>query len=181
MKYKNQIKLPRPNGRGIFSPRSVGSKIPPKRNILRSRPRANALGVSRRGIKIIFNKTKKVSCPAFAGETVHLNSKGLSHIFYKGSDKKFTRSHKEARVRVLLIPQAIEVLKKATYFQEERSYTVNNKKTRFWAFEVVTDNHRIKVIVRQIGQGQKHFWSVIPAWRRVRGKIVNAKGDLSKL
>jgi len=34
--------------------------------------------------------------------------------------------------------------------------------------------------IRQIGDGKKHFWSVIPAWRRVRGKIVNAKGNLGK-
>ena len=25
-----------------------------------------------------------------------------------------------------------------------------------------------KVIVRQVGHGQKHFWSVIPAWRKDR-------------
>ena len=46
----NPMKLPRPDGRDIFSPRFVGSGIPPKRIRLRSDLRANALGVSRRGI-----------------------------------------------------------------------------------------------------------------------------------
>jgi len=45
-----KMKLPRPYGRGIFSPHFVGSGIPPKRKTLRFDPRANALGVSRRGI-----------------------------------------------------------------------------------------------------------------------------------
>ncbi|TSC89005.1 MAG: hypothetical protein G01um10145_714 [Microgenomates group bacterium Gr01-1014_5] len=37
------MKLPRPDGRGIFSPRFVGSGIPPKRIRLRSDLRANTL------------------------------------------------------------------------------------------------------------------------------------------
>ena len=48
----DQMKLPRPYGRGIFSPRFVGSGIPPKRKTLRSHPRAYARGISRRGIKV---------------------------------------------------------------------------------------------------------------------------------
>ena len=39
---------------------------------------------------------------------------------------------------------------------------------------------RIKVIVRQVGNGVKHFWSVIPGWRKIRGAVRNARGDLSR-
>ena len=39
---------------------------------------------------------------------------------------------------------------------------------------------RIKVIVRQVGNGAKHFWSVIPGWRKIRGAVSNARGDLSR-
>jgi ribosomal protein L4 len=48
---KKLMKLPRANAQGIFSPRFVGSGIPPKRKTLRSDSQADTLGVSRRGIK----------------------------------------------------------------------------------------------------------------------------------
>ena len=51
---------------------------------------------------------------------------------------------------------------------------------QLWALEAVIDERRIKVIVRQKGDGKKCFWSVIPAWRKFDGRTVNAKSDLSK-
>gem|GEM_PF-3614112 len=43
-------------------------------------------------------------------------------------------------------------------------------------------NTRVKVIIRQIGNGQKHFWSVIPAWQKCHYRetkfISNAYGNL---
>ena len=132
-------------------------------------------------IKQIFDQNREISCPAFPGEAVVLNSKGLHHIFYKGGVKKFARSEKESAVRASLVPRAIKVLKFQCFVQEESLLDLGNKKIKFWAFEAVVDNRRIKVIVRQINDGKKHFWSVIPAWRRIRGKVVNSKSDLNSL
>ena len=54
------MKLPRPNGRGIFSLCYVGSKIPPKQKGFRIHSRAYALGFLRREIKTMSNvETKK--------------------------------------------------------------------------------------------------------------------------
>jgi len=129
-----------------------------------------------------FQQNKKVPCPALNGEIVVFNSRGLSHLFYKGSRKVSKRPSKETKVRILLLPRALKVIQKATFYQEASSYTDKNKKIYYYyAFEAVVDEKRIKVIVRQIGKGNKHFWSVIPAWRRARGKIINAKSDLSKI
>ena len=47
-----KMKLQRAYAHGIFSPRFVGSKIPPKRNTLRLHPQAYAHGFSRRGINV---------------------------------------------------------------------------------------------------------------------------------
>lgn len=83
-------------------------------------------------------------------------------------------------MRVNLLPHALEMLKRMPLPQEESSLTDKRGKVcRYWAFEAVVNNRRIKVIIRQIGNGKKHFWSVIPAWRRVRGEVVNAKGNLA--
>ena len=55
---------------------------------------------------------------------------------------------------------------------------------KYWGLVAIIANFRVKVIVRQIGNGQKHFWSVIPAWstnqyRDIR-LISMAKGDLAQ-
>lgn len=127
-----------------------------------------------------FAKNKFVRCPAFPKEKVTFNSKGLSHLFYKGSQKVFARPHQESEARVSLLPRALKILSLMPLSQEENVFEVHGKKVKYWAFEGVVDGRRIKVVVRQIGNGTKHFWSVIPAWRRARGVVVNARGNLSK-
>lgn len=126
-----------------------------------------------------FKTHKSVNCPAFPGEKVHFNSKGLSHLFYKGSAKTSSRPEQESSVRVNLLPHALKLLNKMPFPQEESVLTdFKGRICKYYAFEAVIDNHRIKVIVRQVGNGQKHFWSVIPAWRKIRNTTVNAKGPL---
>jgi len=130
--------------------------------------------------KEIFTQEKAINCPAFQNESIVLNSKGLSHLFYKGSGKNRTRVKSQIEIRVKLLPGAIKLLKIMPVYQEEAEYTFKEKKYRFWAFEGVIDGRRIKTIVRQKGNGKKHFWSVIPAWRK-SGRIVrNVKSDLRK-
>ncbi len=128
-----------------------------------------------------FKEHKTVSCPAFSDEEITFNSKALSHLFYKGASKKSSRPIKEIEARVKLLPSALKVLSVMPLAQEEN--TLVNREGKiciYWAFEAVIDKRRIKVIVRQVGRGKKHFWSVIPAWRKIRGTIVNAKGNLAE-
>ncbi len=53
----------------------------------------------------------------------------------------------------------------------------------YWGFVSIIKGHRIKVIVRQIGNGRKHFYSVIPAWAITYYRYIkilsNSKGNLS--
>lgn len=126
----------------------------------------------------IFEKNKKISCPAFPKDKVIFNSKGLHHLFYDGTMR--ARPEKEIETRVLLLPRALKVLKIMPLWQEERLIHREKKIIHFWALEGVVDKKRIKVIIRQKGNGKKCFWSVIPAWRKIDGKTVNAKSDLSK-
>lgn len=135
----------------------------------------------RKKAKKFFLKNKFVKCPAFPKDKVVFNSKGLSHLFYKGSQKIFTRGNDETKVRVSLLPRALEVLKVMPLAQEESVLEIHGKKIKYWSFEAVVDDRRVKVIVRQIGNGKKHFWSVIPAWRRIRGEVINARNPKSLL
>lgn len=127
-------------------------------------------------IKTIFDQNKEISCPVFPNEKVILNAKGINHLIYKGNRSR--RETERILTNIRLLPSAIKVLKYATFLQEESDYIKDDIKYFFWTFEAVVDSRRIKVIVRQIGKGKKHFWSVIPAWRKDRYGILNAKRRL---
>ncbi len=116
---------------------------------------------------------------AFPEEVIIFNAKGLNHIFYKSTRSR--RKSSEISIRIKLLPRAIKLLNLMPLPQEESEYKKDGKMYNFWAFEGVIDNKRIKVIVRQIGNGKKHFWSVIPYWRKTKFGNTNSRGDLSKL
>lgn len=124
-------------------------------------------------IKKIFDETKAVDCPAFPHEKIIFNAKGINHLIYKGNRSRREQSRIQTNIR--LLPNVITVLKVMPLPQEETSYQRGNVLYKFWTFEAVVENRRIKVIVRQVGRGRKHFWSVIPAWRKDRFGILNAK------
>ncbi|KKP46437.1 MAG: hypothetical protein UR39_C0016G0008 [Candidatus Woesebacteria bacterium GW2011_GWA1_33_30] len=128
--------------------------------------------------KDFFKKNKYVYSPTFRKEKIFLNSKGINHLFYKGS--RSGRNLKEVQTRIKLLPRAITLLKLMPIAQEEDFYIQDKVKYKFWAFEGVVKGKKIKVIVRQIGNGNKHFWSVIPSWRKNRFGIVNSRKKLSK-
>ena len=131
-----------------------------------------------------YVKIKPVNCPAFIKEKIVFNAKGFNHIFYKGA--RSDRGYKDIQTRVRLLGRAVVLLKKSRVVQEESSYKTEYrgkvKELKFWAFEGIIEDRRIKVIVRQVGRGKKHFWSVIPAWRSVRfgNKVKNYRNNPAK-
>ena len=124
-------------------------------------------------IKKIFDKTEKVKCPAFDNEEINFNAKGINHLLFKGDRSQ--RDSKRIETHIRLLPSAIYLLQNATFWQEESTYEKGERIYKYWAFEAVVKDRRIKVIVRQVGNSKKHFWSVIPAWRRDKFGILNAK------
>ena len=129
-----------------------------------------------------YAKIGEISCSAFPNETIIYNAKGLNHIFYKRA--RSGRSKINAATKVRLLDRAVELLERSTVFQEEDSYSgiyrKKRRKHKFWAFEGVIRNRRIKVIIRQIGRGKKHFWSVIPAWRKSKFGVRNIRSNIKK-
>ena len=55
---------------------------------------------------------------------------------------------------------------------------------KYWGIVAIIKDFRIKVIIRQIGDGQKQFWSVIPGWtinQYKEIKLINkSKGNLEE-
>ena len=120
-----------------------------------------------------YKKVGKTFCPAFK-EFVYFNAEGFNHLVYKGD-----RTERSKEIQVLkfnLLGNARKLVEMATTFQEYdeeiREVVVKKFKRKeresrvfkYWGLIAIMGTWKIKVIIRQIGNGQKHFWSVIPNW-----------------
>ena len=126
----------------------------------------------------IYKQIGRVHCPYF-GEDVAFNSKGLKHIKFKSQGK--ARERKDQYMRLKNIYLAPEVLGKSATLQEFNVKKVfvkvktNTreervlKSVRFYGFtSILKDGNvskRLKIIVREVEGGRKHFWSIVPFWQ----------------
>lgn len=141
-----------------------------------------------------YQNIKRIRCPVLNKEFVHFTAEGFNHLIYKRARKE--RNKNEQINKFKLLSKAKNIIEISTTYQEyDESITQVRKKRRkkivqesaivkYWGFIAIMQGYRIKVIVRQIGRGQKHFWSVIPAWSTNQYKdikiIRKAKGNLEE-
>lgn len=139
-----------------------------------------------------YKKIGRINCPAFNNEAVYFNSEGFNHLIFK---KKSERNKNDQITKFKLLPIARDIISISTTFQEydeglveilRKKFKRKVKETcsvRYWGLVAILRNRKVKVIIRQIGYGQKHFFSVIPAWTINHYNdtkiITTAKGDLS--
>lgn len=124
--------------------------------------------------RTLYSSFGKVRCPALGNEYVSFLSEGFNHLVYKRAKKP--RDQSVQIMRFKLLEKAKTLLEVTSTFQEyEEGYeycVVNrhgksvkeNMLVKSWGFVAVISKFRIKVVVQQIGNGQKQFYSVIPAW-----------------
>ncbi|MEK7208068.1 MAG: hypothetical protein AAB699_00790 [Patescibacteria group bacterium] len=115
----------------------------------------------------------EVRCPYF-GARIAFNAKGLRHLKFKSDQVARPRSEQYARLK--LVTSAPEVLQRSHTVQgiwHTRRFEMQNTNSRwervmkevtFYEFIAVLDDVRVKVIVKEVQGGEKHFWSVIPCW-----------------
>ena len=115
----------------------------------------------------------EVHCPYF-GEKIAFNAKGWRHLKFKSDQVALSRSEQYSRLK--LVHVAPEVLKRSHTVQgvwHAKRFEMQNtnnrwervmKEVTFYEFIAVLDSIRVKVIVKEVYGGEKHFWSVIPYW-----------------
>lgn len=144
--------------------------------------------------KGIYAEFKPVKCPALNFELVHFTSEGFNHILYK--NKYGARTIQDQYMRLKILDLAREIIKISTTYQEfeeklqevlveiKKKKVKTTKLCKYWGFIAVIKKKKLKVIVRRIGEGKIHFWSVIPFWRTTRhGDLAFrdfASGDLAE-
>ena len=137
-----------------------------------------------------YKKIGKTFCPALES-VVYFNSEGFNHLLYKN---KSVRPQKEQTIKFKLLPIGKEIIEKSHLCQEydEGLVEIVRKKfkkkvkikslAKYWGFVGIVKNCRVKIIIRQVGNSNKHFWSVIPGWGHNHYRntkfIKNYKGDL---
>ena len=141
----------------------------------------------------LFKNIGSVPCP-FLLKNVTFNSDGFHHLQFNE-----TGSERDKNVQILkfsLINSARIIIEKSGTIQEYRKQwgAVGRKKAKdgsrkmkemqYWGFVAITGEGasqiRVKVIGRQIGNGEPHFWSVMPDTRlKTKGTFKFASEDIS--
>lgn len=130
-----------------------------------------------------FYKTiGKVLCPYFK-EEVAFNAKGIEHI--KFTRIRQARPHRDQYIRFRLLRLASDILSFShtlqgismrKSFEREKTHSRWEYVMRsaiYYEFVAVIKDVRVRVILKQVEDGPKYFWSIIPFWKM--NKITGAR------
>ena len=127
-----------------------------------------------------YESQKPIFCPAL-NDHVLFTSIGFNHIMYKRH--RAMRDQESQIMRFKMLPRAIRLIELTTTYQEfekseklfevkmQKKKVMQRKDVSYWGIIAIIDERKIKVVVRKIGNGKIHFWSIIPAW------VTNIKRD----
>jgi len=119
--------------------------------------------------KKFYKKIGIILSPALNNQYVSFNNIGFTHLIRKMS----LRSRNEQKKRFLLLPKAETIIKNPkaiiVYKKEEKKILIKTRKAKilkestihYWTFVYFTDSKRIKVVIRQVNNGSKHFYSIM--------------------
>lgn len=121
----------------------------------------------------LYKSLGEIYCPYFK-EKVLFNLAGLEHLKFKRREK--IRLEKDQYMRFKLIHLAPEIIKlshtlqgvlKMNKFERVRSHNRTDtvlKHVSYYEFVALIKRDRVKVIIKQIENGENFFWSIIPFW-----------------
>jgi hypothetical protein len=135
-----------------------------------------------KGAKKAYDAHETIPCPFF-GQEVTLNAEGFYHLTHKPNRQP--RNVNEQKLKLRLLKKALRVIRVAGTLQEYRKSMEPSgepdakgfrrmKQIEHWAFHHIVGEKKqflIRVIVRRIGDGKLHFWSVMPHGRIDKQKL----------
>ncbi len=107
-------------------------------------------------VRRFYREIGRVWCPILDGD-VNFNRSGFHHLLTRYGMRR-PRSQQRKRVALLVYTKEIIENPEVKCSKEER--IVDGMVTRFWGLVEKKDNLLIKVVVRQVGNGSKHFFSI---------------------
>ena len=125
-------------------------------------------------MEIYYKTLIEAYCPYFKGQ-VSFNQKGFEHIEFKKRNSKRLQEDQYRRFRILkYAPIIISSSHTLQGKRNGRSFELvkNNsrweyvlKDVTYFEFIAILDSKRIRVVIKQIENGNKFFWSIIPYWK----------------
>jgi hypothetical protein len=121
-----------------------------------------------------YKEIKDVYCP-YLQEKVVFNAHGIEHLKFKGRNK--ARSNADQYVRLRLLRLAPVIIQKSHTLQERyeckrfetmkigKKWETKMIEVTYYTFIAILNEARMKVVIKQIGNSSKFFWSLIPFWR----------------
>ena len=121
----------------------------------------------------LYAALEPVYCPYF-GEKITFNAKGIKHLKFKSDEVARPQSDQYSRLKlvhiapdILKLSHTVQGIWRTKRFEIQKTHSRWEKVLKevlYWEFIAVLENVRLKVIVKQVAGGEKHFWSVIPFW-----------------
>lgn len=108
---------------------------------------------------LLYKEINFVICAAPGNEKVYFDSSGFRHMVYKGKD---LRPIPDQMRRFKLFPHAPCVIKEAVKIESCSDFS----DVRFWSLHKTIGEITVATVIRQIGNGKKHFFSVMPKKRK---------------
>ena len=111
----------------------------------------------------------RIKCPALDNQYVSFSGKGIRHILYKPSRIQAEIIERLSYLRyaesILIDPYAkIEYRQKneKEYLKKRGQFKLYEVESQYWSFKKeVEQSLIIKVVIRQVGQGNKYFYSIM--------------------
>lgn len=121
-----------------------------------------------------YKSVGDIYCPYFK-ERINLNHKGLEHIEFKGNNAIRPIKDQYRRLKILKYTpiilesshtlQGIRRTKNFEYIKTNSRWENVLKNVIYFEFIAILDDLRIRIILKQIENGSKFFWSIIPYWK----------------
>ena len=121
----------------------------------------------------LYKTIDEVYCPYFQ-EKISFGAQGLEHLKFKRREK--ARLDQDQYTRFKLVHLAPEILRSShtlqgvletKKFERVRVHSRTDtllKLVSYYEFIAVIKRNRVRIIIKQIADGQKFFWSIVPFW-----------------
>jgi len=136
---------------------------------------------ARKKAEKIYSKIETILCPAL-NSNITFSRWGFKHIVYKG---RISRTKREQKKRFVLLQYAVQIIKNPQaiilYKEKEIEYKPNKvSQAKFWAFIEEVKSCKIKVVIIQIGNGNKKFCSIMGNNVKTSGRKKTTKNPPKK-
>lgn len=121
----------------------------------------------------LYKEISKAYCPYFK-EKILFNSQGLEHLKYKKRDRIRQIQDQYMRFKLLhLVPEILRLSHTLQGLLETKKFVkvrIHNrtdillKSVNYYEFIALIKRYRLKIILKQIDNGEIFFWSIIPFW-----------------